>query len=51
MMERVAEAHIKARSPQPISHNAALYAKADLAGGPQAQRMFDFLARHHLGEH
>ncbi len=50
MMERVAEAHLKARTPKPISHNAALFAKADLEGGAQARRMFDFLARHHLGE-
>jgi hypothetical protein len=48
MMERVAEAHIKARAPKSISHNAALFAKADLESGEQAHRMFDFLARHHL---
>ena len=47
-MERVAEAHIKAREPRPISHNAALYAKADLATEQQAHGIFDFLVAHHL---
>ena len=49
LLERVAEAHLKARAPQPISHNAALYAKADLATAEQAQDVFHHLARHHLG--
>ena len=49
-MERVAEAHLKARTPQPISHNAALFAKADLATQSQAHGMFDHLVGHHLGE-
>ena len=48
LMERVAEAHIKARSPQPISHNAALFAKADLATEQQAEGAFDHLVKHHL---
>ena len=47
-MERVAEAHLKARAPQPISHNAALFAKADLATQMQAHGIFDHLVRHHL---
>ena len=47
-MERVAEAHLKARAPQPISHNAALFAKADLATQTQAHGIFDHLVRHHL---
>ena len=47
-MERVAEAHLKARAPRPISHNAALFAKADLATPGQAQDAFDHLVRHHL---
>ena len=51
MMERVAEAHLKARDPKPISHNAALYAKADLTTDAYARSAFDFLVRHHLGEH
>ena len=49
-MERVAEAHLRARTPQPISHNAALFAKADLATRPQAHGIFDHLVGHHLGE-
>ena len=49
-MERVAEAHLKARAPQAISHNAALFAKADLATQPQARGIFDHLVRHHLRE-
>ena len=49
MMERVAEAHVKARSPRPISAAAARYAKSDLATDAQADRVFDFLVRHHLG--
>lgn len=51
MMERVAEAHLKARAPKTISHNAALFAKADLAGAEEGQRIFDFLSRHHVREH
>ena len=48
MMERVAEAHLKARQPQPISHNAALYAKADLATDGQVEHAFKNLVAHHL---
>ncbi len=48
MMERVAEAHLRARSPRPISHNAALYAKADLATERQAHGAFDHLVRRYL---
>ena len=49
MMERVAEAHMKVRVPQPISQNAALFAKADLATEQQAVGAFDHLVRHYLG--
>ena len=49
-MERVAEAHVKARAPKPISHNAALYAKADLANEQQAHYAFDFLVHAHVGK-
>ena len=49
MMERVAEAHLKARAPKPVSHNAALYAKADLTTEPYLHSVFDFLVAHHLG--
>lgn len=48
MMERVAEAHLKARDPKPISHNAALYAKADLATDGQVEHSFANLVAHHL---
>ena len=48
MMERVAEAHLKVRQPQPISHNAALYAKADLATDGQVEHAFTNLVAHHL---
>lgn len=48
MMERVAEAHMRVRTPQPISHNAALFAKADLATAAQAEHAFDSLVAHHL---
>ncbi len=48
MMERVAQAHLRARDPKPISHNAALYAKADLTDASYLQSVFDFLIRHHL---
>ena len=49
MMERVAEAHVKARAARPISAAAARFAKADLATVAQARRVFHFLVRHHLG--
>ena len=48
MMERVAEAHLRARDPKPISHNAALYAKADLTAASYLHSVFDFLVKHHL---
>ena len=48
MMERVAEAHLRARDPKPISHNAALYAKADLTTDENAESVFDFLVGHHV---
>ena len=49
MMERVAEAHMKVRSPKPISHNAALFAKADLATAEQAHYAFEHLVHQHIG--
>lgn len=48
MMERVAEAHLKVQAPQPISHNAAVYAKADLATDRQVEHTFKNLVAHHL---
>lgn len=49
MMERVAQAHLNARRPRPISHNAALHAKADLTGERYLHSVFDFLVANHLG--
>lgn len=48
LMERVAEAHLKARNPQPISHNSALYAKADLVTDGQVEHAFKNLLAHYL---
>ena len=48
MMERVAEAHLKVRNPKPISHNAALYAKADLATDGQVEHAYENLVAHYL---
>lgn len=48
MMERVAEAHLKVTTPAPISHNAALYAKADLATDAQVNHAFKNLTAFHL---
>jgi len=51
MMERVAEAHLRAQNPKPISHNAALYAKADLTTDEYTESVFDSLVGHHLDTH
>ena len=48
MMERVAEAHLKTQQPKPISHNAALYAKADLATEGQVEHAFANLQAYYL---
>ncbi|MYD42711.1 MAG: ribulose phosphate epimerase [Gammaproteobacteria bacterium] len=48
LMERVAEAHLKALKPKPISHNAALYAKADLVTDGQVDHSFANLVAHYL---
>ena len=48
LMERVAEAHLAVRNPKPISHNAALYAKGDLATDAQFDHAFHNLVQHHL---
>ena len=48
LMERVAEAHLKAKNPKQISHNAALYAKQDLATSAQAEHAFANLVAHYL---
>ena len=51
MMERVAEAHLKSNKPTPISHNAALFAKADLATDAQVDHAFKNLTAFHLNRH
>ena len=48
-MERVAQAHLEVNAPRPIDAPAARFAKADLATPRHAQRVFSFLAQHHLG--
>ena len=48
MMEKVAEAHMKASDAIPISHNAALYAKADLVSDGQVDHAFSNLVSHYL---
>ncbi len=48
LMERVAEAHLKVRDPKPISHHAALHAKADLVTDEQVEHAFANLLAHHL---
>lgn len=49
MMERVAEAHLKAPRAQSISSEAARFARSDLATERQALSAFDALVAHHLG--
>ena len=48
MLERVAEAHIKARDAQPISGQAARRAKQDLSRDGADRSAFEFLIKHHL---
>jgi len=48
MLERVAEAHIKARNAQPISGQAARRAKQDLSREGADRSAFEFLVKHHL---
>lgn len=50
MMERVAEAHMKARDAKPISAEAALNAKDNLTRPGASESKFDYLVRHHLGD-
>ena len=47
IMERAAEAHLKAPDGKPVSAQAANFAKADLAGEDYLRTTFEFLARHH----
>ena len=48
MMERVAEAHIKAREAKPISAAGARYAKADLTQPGAGKAQFHFLLERHV---
>ena len=49
-MERVAEAHLKARDARPVSAEAARFAKADLVKNGYAGKIaFEELVRRHLG--
>ena len=47
MLERVAEAHMKATRAQPISPDAARFARDDLVRDGAARASFEFLGRHH----
>ena len=48
MLERVAEAHLKARNAKPISGEAARRAKKDLSRNGVDRNAFEFLVNHHL---
>ncbi len=48
MMERVAEAHMKARDAKPISPAAARYARADLRQPGTGELLFEWLVRRHI---
>ena len=50
VMDRVAEAHIKATDPQPISPEAARFARADLTRAGAAESGFQFLVAQHVSE-
>ncbi|MFT7090827.1 MAG: ribulose-5-phosphate 4-epimerase/fuculose-1-phosphate aldolase [Candidatus Azotimanducaceae bacterium] len=49
MMERVAESHMKARNPQPISAEAARFARDDLVKLGIGRSAFAALTRRHIG--
>ena len=51
MMERVAEAHMKACQAKPISPAAARYARADLRQRGAGRVLFEWLVRRHVGDH
>jgi ribulose-5-phosphate 4-epimerase/fuculose-1-phosphate aldolase len=48
LLERVCEAHMKAREAKPISDEAARYAKADLTKTGSARHYFNSLLRRHI---
>ena len=47
LMERAAEAQMKSPDSQPISADAARFARADLTGEDYLRNTFNFLVRHH----
>ncbi len=49
-MERVAEAHMKARDPKPISQQAALFAQADLVRFGAGRVAFKAMVGRHIGD-
>ncbi len=50
-LERVAEAHLKARNPKPISAEAARFAKADLVGNHAGRAAFRSMLNRHVGDY
>jgi ribulose-5-phosphate 4-epimerase/fuculose-1-phosphate aldolase len=50
IMERVAEAHMKARNARPISAEAARYAKQDLTRNGAGRSAFDWLVASHIAD-
>ncbi len=46
-LERVAEAHLKARNPQPISTEAARFARSGLFNERKHQAKFEYVAKHY----
>lgn len=47
LLERVCEAHLKARKAKPINSDAARYAKSDLTRPTAFDNMFRYLTKHH----
>lgn len=50
MLERVAEAHMKARNAKPVSQESALRAQQDLVAHGAGRNAFEALVRHHLAD-
>lgn len=50
LMERVAEAHLKAPAAQPIGADAARFARTDLVRDGLLGEVFDFLIARHVGD-
>ena len=47
LLEKVCEAHLKAREAKPVNSNAARYAKSDLTRPGALENMFGYLTKHH----